>query len=378
MKDQFNNYELFVEDIVDLLYSTSIEQTTSETQDTTDKQNTNIDDETTKDNQEIEQVAEHSGEQEEQERIAEQEEQEEQNAEDHNQDEMQAEDESETDQYVVYSIDIDVDEIAYEDEEDNKMNEQRVELSGNEDQENATDNEDIEEFVDDTTQSGPYVIDGMQVLAELEDEELQRELKLEEEDQKEQMKEQAQEEQEQKEEQEIKQEQTVIPYYDFKGSLWRAIDFVVLGNKPNLESMGINGIMYNAAKRSLIAAALELRQALEKPITTVISEPVLEQTVKQVIESIKKILIFKYDNIKPVIEQQAINIVQKYADYVTQQQARDIALSHIVYRFALDSLLLGLTEEDVKKIRENELLKYALRDYLIAREDLFQILAPAV
>lgn len=356
MRDQLNNsFEVFTDDITNLLYSEEYlnKQLNEDTQDINTKQaNT----------QDIDQVEDMQD-------IIDQEEQDQETDIQKSKEEVnQKEEVVEPNEMVVYSIDTELEEEDIETYNDN--NEEDVQNFKTKDNINEPITQNIDDYTDDEDdKTGTYIIDAGIIEQELETDE---EYKEENEDS------DNEEESEEENRQKITEEQTNIPYYDFKGSLWRAIDFIVTGDKLNTESMGVNGIVYNSIKRNLIAVALELRQMLDKPITNVISEPVIKQVVKETTESVKKILICKYQDIKPVVEQQAINILQNDAGYITQQEARDIALSQIVYRFALDSLLLGLTTEDVKRIQEDELLRYTLRDYLTVREELFQILKPAI
>ena len=158
---------------------------------------------------------------------------------------------------------------------------------------------------------------------------------------------------------------------DYKGAIWRAVDYILFGQSAvKLETNDVSLMLYNTAKANLLRIAYQIRQELSKPVTTVISEPVVEETAKQVLETVDRLLTLQYPKIKPILEEQSKKLVAE-SNNLTMQEAKDTVYSQLVAKLALDWLLLGLTNKDINRIKNDELLKLMVQEYLECRESLF-------
>jgi len=167
------------------------------------------------------------------------------------------------------------------------------------------------------------------------------------------------------------EEHSVIAIFDQKGALWKAIDYVLFGTtgQINTES-AVAQLLYNSNKANLIRTALEIRRELQKPETTIVSEAYIEEVTKQTLDTIDKLCMLQYHKLKPIIEEQAHKLVTE--NHISVQEAKDRVYSGLVARLALDWLLLGLTQDDVSRIKKDEILSLLLKDYVEAREQLFE------
>lgn len=163
-----------------------------------------------------------------------------------------------------------------------------------------------------------------------------------------------------------------ISYLDYKGALWRAVDYILL-DKPavQIETNDVTLDLYNSTKAGLLRTAYQIRQELNKPVYTIINEEVLLEQVKTVKETIGHLVLLTYPKIKDALQEQATELVTE-GKAKTVQEAKDYIVSELTAKLALDWLLLGLTQTDIEKIKNDEMLKIMVQEYLSQRDLLFE------